>query len=422
MNTIIMHLDLDTFFVSCERLHNPSLNGKPVIVGGYGNERGVVAACSYEARKFGIYSSMPLKWAQKACPNAIFIPGNFSLYSDLSKKVAKIIQNSASEYEQASVDEFYLDLSGFYKFVFDHPMQFAEKIKNKISNELGLPSSIGIGQNRLIAKIGSKLAKPAGIFYCPAGSEEDLLGPLPVEYIPGIGDSMQEKLNTMGILLLKDLQKVPVDVLEKKFGKWGRNLHFKSLGKSSSEVSIWGERKSVSSESTFPADTDDVVFLKHQLLKCVEEVGYTLRNEKLKSSTLTVKLRDHKFQTHTLSKTISFAIQDDHSLFDAALKLFSSLHFPMKTYRLIGFNASRLENETDAPANLFAEVETNKAQKLFEKVDLLKKKYGKSALELAGYLPGKQMVKSHGTNSLFHSELAQEFGKRNKDSFLKRQE
>lgn len=413
MNSLIMHLDLDTFFVSCERLVNPALNGKPVIVGGYGHERGVVAACSYEARKFGIYSSMPLRWAQKACPDAVFIPGNFRLYSDLSKKVAKIIADSASEYEQASVDEFYLDLTGFYKFVFDHPMQFAEKIQNQIKSELGLPSSIGIGQNRLIAKIGSKLAKPSGIFYCPSGSEEDLLGPLPIEYVPGIGDSMQEKLNKLGIRLIKDLQKLPADELEKRFGKWGLNLYFKSHGQSSSEVSIWGERKSVSSESTFPTDSKDSVFLKHQLLKCVEEVGYTLRNEKIKSETLTLKLRDTKFQTQTLSKTISYPLQDDRSLFEQALKLFSTLYDSNKQYRLIGFSASKLTRDEGPTHDLFEENETKKVKLLFEKVDLLKKKYGKSSLEMAGYLPSDHHAKSKGSISLFHTELAQEFKSKN---------
>ena len=414
MNTLVLHLDLDTFFVSCERLRDPSLEGKPVIVGGYGHERGVVAACSYEARKFGIYSSMPLKWAKNACPNAIFIPGDLHLYSSYSKKVAQIIAETAAEYEQASVDEFYLDLSGFYKFIFEHPMEFAEKLQTKIRTQLGLPSSIGIGQNRLIAKIGSKLGKPAGIFYTPPGSEEELLGPLPIEYVPGIGDSTQEKLNSMGIRLIKDLQKLPQAELEKRFGKWGSNLYFKSHGQSSSEVSIWGERKSVSAESTFPEDSTDQTFMKHQLLKCVEDVGYTLRSENSKAETLVVKLRDNKFITKTFSKTISYPINDDTALYENALKLYSTLFDSSKSYRLIGFGVSKLTSASEMVSDLFEETESKKVKQLFEKVDLLKKKYGKSSLEMAGFLPNEHGSKSRGAISLFHAELAQQFGSKSK--------
>lgn len=390
MSRIILHLDLDTFFVSCERLQRPELIGKPVIVGGNGDERGVVAACSYEARKFGVHSAMPLKWAKNACPEAIFIRGSMSLYADYSRQVTDVVRDFSPRFEKASIDEFYIDISGLYKYIFQSPVEAASWLRHEIDRKCGLPSSCGIGQNRLMAKIGSKLAKPAGIFFIPPGSEPELLAPLPADIIPGVGDSTLDVLKKFGVKTVGDIQKLSQTQLEKSLGKAGLDLFKKARGIGSELIETEYERKSVSSELTFSEDTYDPVNLRDQLVKCAQEVGYSLRNQKFKSATLTLKLRDHTFKTHTYSETYPFPVNDDHNLINRAMELFEKAWKPSVKIRLIGFGSSKLEPADLGPQDLFESESTEKVDRLFSKVDDLKRRFGKHSLEIAGFSAKKK--------------------------------
>ncbi|NUQ80444.1 MAG: DNA polymerase IV [Bacteroidetes bacterium] len=381
---MILHLDLDTFFVSCERLVNPELIGKPVIIGGLPTERGVVAACSYEARQFGVYSSMPLRWAAKACPQAIFMHGTRGLYSTYSKKVTAIIRDFAPRYEKASVDEFYLDISGLYQYIFRSPVEVARLLQKNIDDQLGLPSSCGIGRNRLIAKIGSRLAKPHGIFFVPPGSEEELLSPLPISIIPGIGDSMESSLHKRGIRLVRDLQAIPESTLMDWYGKYGSELFQKAHGIGRATIDEEQERKSVSSETTFHEDSSDPVYIRKQFLSCVQETGFTLRKHQLKGLTLTLKLRDSTFETHTYAQTLPYAINDDYTLINRGLELLQTHLTPEKKIRLVGFGVSRLVHANDQADDLFSGQETDRFNRLSHQIDLLKTKFGKRSLGMAG--------------------------------------
>ncbi len=398
MSRVILHLDLDTFFVSCERLQKPELIGKPVIVGGNGDERGVVAACSYEARAFGVYSSMPLKWAKKACPQAIFIRGTHSLYSGYSQKVTQIVAGFAPRFEKASVDEFYIDITGMYKYIFNTPVEAAAWLQKEIGQRTGLPASCGIGSNRLMAKVGSKLAKPAGIFYTAPGTEAEILAPLPVSILPGVGDSTEEILKKWAVKTVGDLQSLPSEKLEKQFGKWGSDLFLKARGKGRDEISEESERKSVSSERTFHEDSSDPGFIRNQIIKCAEEVGFQLRKNGLKGKTMTLKIRTSGFSTHTHSETYPIPVNDDPHLIRYALDLFDLAWKPGVKTRLIGFGVHQLDPAEEVPLDLFQGEETSKMDSLYRQVDLVKTKYGKKTLRIAG-TDGTVALKSPPGNS-----------------------
>lgn len=379
---MILHLDLDTFFVSCERLVNPELNGKPVIVGGMPDQRGVVSACSYEARNFGVHSAMPLRQAGKACPQGIFLHLNIALYRDYSNRVTQVIENLTPQFEKASVDEFYIDATGMFSYLFKSPLHFADHLITSVKDSTGLPASIGIGKNRLMAKIGSRLAKPIGVFYTIPGSEADILAPLPVTVIPGIGDRMEKELHDLKIFLIKDLQKTDPQILKKKFGVTGEKLIRKAFGQGRSEVDVESVRKSISSENTFDLDSDDPNYIKQQLIRCVEEVGYSLRKKSTKGSTFTLKIRLTGFETHTIQETIPFPISDDFSMTEIAFKLFDKIYKKNQWIRLIGFGVSHLTQPDDPPADLFSEQLTGKQNKVFEHIDKIKSKYGKQMIQL----------------------------------------
>ncbi|MEO5984953.1 MAG: DNA polymerase IV, partial [Ferruginibacter sp.] len=260
---IIAHFDLDSFFVSVEILNDPSLKGKPVIVGG--RERGVVAACSYEARKFGIHSAMPSNKARQLCPNAIFVKGSRGEYSKYSRWVTQIIADKAPLFEKASIDEFYLDLTGMDKFF--NALQWTIDLRQQIINETGLPISFGLAANKMMAKIATNQAKPNGYLHIPPGKEKDFLDPLPVEAIPGVGDHTQLVLKSMGIITIKQISETPVETLEERLGKWGVDLRHKSYGIHQGIVSPYHEAKSISTENTFNENISDDSLLKQEIVR-----------------------------------------------------------------------------------------------------------------------------------------------------------
>lgn len=273
----IAHFDLDAFFVSVEMLKDPSLKGKPIIVGGDG-QRGIVAACSYEARKFGIQSAMPSVTAKRLCPHAIFIKGSYHEYSHYSRKVTAIISESVPLFEKASIDEFYCDLTGMDKFF--GVSQYTRELREKIIKETGLPISYGLSTSKLVSKMATNEAKPNGYIEVAAGRETAFLWPLTVDKIPMVGKQTQQQLLGIGIQTIEQLAKTDVEQLEKFFGKWGKRLWEKANGIDDHGVENYSEQKSISHENTFNEDSNDTVFLHAELVRLTEETAYELRKEK----------------------------------------------------------------------------------------------------------------------------------------------
>ncbi|MEO6453606.1 MAG: DNA polymerase IV, partial [Ginsengibacter sp.] len=299
---IIAHFDLDSFFVSVEILNDPSLKGKPVIVGG--SERGVVAACSYEARKFGIHSAMPSSKAKQLCPQAIFVSGTRGEYGKYSRWVTDIIASKAPLFEKASVDEFYLDLTGMDKF-FD-PLQWTIDLRQQIINETKLPISFGLANNKMVAKMATNEAKPNGFLQVLFGREKEFLAPLSVDKIPGVGEHTHQVLKNMGINIIGDIHKHTYDELQKKLGKWGIDLWNKAQGIHTSKISAYHEAKSISTENTFEENILDIKRLMGELVRMTEKIAYELRNDEKFAGCIAVKIRYPNFETTSRQTTIPF--------------------------------------------------------------------------------------------------------------------
>ena len=303
----IAHFDLDSFFVSVEIRNNPLLKGKPVLVGGY--ERGVVAACSYEARKFGIHSAMPMKKAMQLCPQAIVTNASRGDYSKYSRWVTEIIASKVPLFEKASIDEFYIDLSGMDKFF--GVSQYAKDLRHLITSETGLPISCGIASARFIAKMATNEAKPNGFLEIPHGKETAFLWPLGIEKINGVGKQTEQHLKSYGIYTIEDLAKTPVEHLEKIAGKWGEALWHKAHGIGSTEITTDWEQKSMSHENTFDADYTDVGFLHKELVRLTEKTAYSLREDEKLTGCITVKIRYSDFETTSRQETVDYTALDD---------------------------------------------------------------------------------------------------------------
>ena len=332
---LILHLDLDAFFVSVERILNPKLKGKPVIVGGdpkYG--RGVVAACSYEARQYGLHSAMPIRTAYRLCPNGIYIYGSHGEYSRFSDAVENILLKYAPLVEQASIDEFYLDMTGCQK-IYGSIFSFASFIQKEIWTRLTLPCSIGIGSNKTIAKIASDCMKPTGITYILPGMEKEFLSPMPVETIPGVGAVTLKDLNSKGIYKIRDIASLPEEYFAAAYGKYGIDLWRKANGEGTEHLTIQRERKSISKETTFGEDVTSNEFLKKTLFELAGKICQTMRNHNWVASTITIKLRYSDFQTLTRSRTIK-PTDDDKIVFDTAWQLLSKAHIRRVAVRLVG--------------------------------------------------------------------------------------
>lgn len=375
----IFHLDLDAFFVSVERILDPSLKGKPVIVGGdpkYG--RGVVAACSYEARAYGLHSAMPIRTAYKLCPHGIYMHGHGDEYTRFSKAVKNILERYAPLIEQASIDEFYLDMTGTQR-MYGSMFAFASKLQKEIWDELNLPCSIGIGSNKTVAKIGSDCMKPTGITYILPGMEKEFLAPMPVETIPGVGKVMKESLNARGIYRISDITKLPPDYLSAAFGKYGIDLWRKAHGEGTEYLTIQRTRKRISRENTFGNDITSEEELKGNLFYLTGKVCQSLRNKGWEASTIDIKLRYNDFQTLTRSKTIK-PTDDDKIIFETAWSLMKKARTRRVGVRLIGVGVTNfsLLNEQEY---LFEDYEV-KRKKMLRAVTGIRDKYGYESLML----------------------------------------
>jgi DNA polymerase IV len=372
---IIAHFDLDSFFVSVEILNNPSLKGKPVYVGGH--DRGVVAACSYEARKFGIHSGMPSAQARKLCPDAIALRGTRGEYSRYSRWVTQIIAAKAPLFEKASVDEFYLDLTGMEKFF--NPLQWTINLRKAIMDETGLPISFGLSSNKMMAKIATNEAKPNGYLQIPFGKEKEFLAPLMVNKIPGVGEHTHAVLKSMGIYTIGDINKFTVDELEERIGKWGIDLWHKSFGIHNSEVHQYHESKSVSSENTFEENKTDIDFLMSEIVRLTEKIAFELRQDKKVAGCIAVKIRYPDFETTSKQTTVSYTCVDDE-IIPVAKKLFHQLYKKGHPVRLLGVRLSELTNDA-IQTDLF----TNKEKKtdLYKAIDDVKNRFGKLKIKRA---------------------------------------
>jgi DNA polymerase IV len=372
---IIAHFDLDSFFVSVEILNNPSLKDKPVIVGG--RERGVVAACSYAARKFGIHSGMPSKKAFQLCPQLIVANSSRAEYSRYSRWVTQIIAAKAPLFEKASIDEFYIDLTGMEKFF--NPLQWTIDLRKAIMDETQLPISFGLASNKMMAKMATNAAKPNGYLQIPFGKEKEFLAPMAVNKIPGVGEQTYEALKAIGIYTIKDVSQTKIEELEQRFGKWGIDLWNKSQGIHDREVSQYHEAKSVSTENTFDENTTDLNFLMSELVRMVEKIAYELRQDEKVAGCVAIKIRYPNFETTSRQTTIPYTCADDE-IIPIAKELFKKLWKKGTPIRLMGVRLSELTNDA-VQTNLFDDVE--RKTDLYKAIDNVKERFGKAFVKRA---------------------------------------
>lgn len=338
MERSILHLDLDTFFVSVERLKDPRLDRKPVIVGGTGN-RGVVSSCSYEARQFGVHSAMPTRLARRLCPHGVFLKGDFDAYADKSSTVKEIIAEESPLYEKASIDEFYVDMTGMEQFY--GCMSWSRKIRHRVTKETGLPLSFGLSTNKLVAKIATNEAKPNGERQVRQKEILPFLAPMPVRNIPLVGKQTALDLSYMGVRRVKTLRGIPLPLLERAFGKHGTMLYKRSRGEDNRAVVPHVERKSISSERTFETDTIDVEYLQAMLVSMTEKLAFELRSSGKLAACVSVKIRYADFDTVSKQARISYSASD-HILIEKVLKLFQKLYTRRVRLRLVGVKFSHL--------------------------------------------------------------------------------
>ncbi len=373
----IAHFDLDAFFVSVERILDPSLVGKPLILGG-SRERGVVSTCSYETRKFGVHSAMPMARAVALCPHAIVMKGTKGQYGKFSQWVTDIIAARAPVFEKASIDEFYIDLTGMDRF-FD-PLQWTIDLRNEIMETTGLPISFGLASNKMVAKIATNAAKPNGYLQVLPGKEKLFLAPLKVSEIPGVGEQGLKTLHSLGIMNIEQLSAYPVHLLEHYFGKYGAVLSMKANGVYAGTVDNFHEAKSISTEHTFFENTSDVDYLLSELLRMTEKLAHELREDQKMTRCIAVKIRYPDFQTQTKQMAIHASSYDDE-LYKVVRDLFKQLYDTKKAVRLIGVRFSDLTDES-VQTNLF----DNKIKKanLYDAIDQVKNRFGKKSLGRGG--------------------------------------
>ncbi len=374
----IFHLDLDAFFVSVERIFDPSLEGKPVIVGANPKKgRGVVAACSYEARKYGLHSAMPIKKAYELCPNGIYIGGHHKEYSRFSKAVKRILEKYAPMIQQSSVDEFFMDFTGC-KHIYGSFQLLAAKIQKEIKHKLGLPCSIGIASNKTVAKVASDFMKPEGITYVMPGMEKEFLAPLPVQAIPGVGKSTLKKLNKKGIFKVADVKKLLNVNSVKELYKNDISLVNKANGKGRDHLLPPQYRKSISKERTFGRDVKDRSKTEEVLFKLTSQVCQLMRDKNWQAATVSIKLRYANFHTITRAKTIKPS-DDDKEIFTTALKLFRKNYNNVHGVRLIGI---RLNNFSEyCEQQCLFDFEEVKKGRLLRAVTKIRDRYGYSTVQ-----------------------------------------
>src|SRR5665647_32966 len=372
-SNMIAHFDLDSFFVSVELIKDPSLKGKAVIVGGQ-NERGIVSTCSYEARKFGVHSAMPMKTAMRLCPQAIVISGTYSEYSRYSKWVTQIIASKSPRFEKASIDEFYIDMQGIDKF-FD-PLKWTIELREQIINETGLPISFGIAKNKIVAKMATNEAKPNGFLQVPEGKEKEFMACLEVDKIPGVGEQTNQVLNYHGIKLIKDIHNTTPENLEKLLGKWGYELWYKAQGKHTSVITEYRDTKSISKENTFEENVTDIDYLMSEIVVMTEKISFELRKEEKVAGCVTIKIRYPDFETNSRQVSIPYTSADDE-IIPIAKDLFHKLYKKGKSVRLLGVRLSDLSNDA-VQTNLFNNTERKNV--LYKAIDDVKNRFGRTSV------------------------------------------
>jgi DNA polymerase-4 len=394
----IFHVDMDAFFVSVEELFDPSLKGKPVVVGGQREERGVVSAASYEARKLGVHSAMPLRTAAKMCPQAIFVNGHPERYRECSTKVYEVLNTFSPRVEMASIDEAYLDMTGTER-LHGPALRAAHTLHGKVKTETQLNCSIGIGASRLIAKVGSAKAKPNGVLWVVPGQEAKFLAPLDVRDIPGVGKVMEQNLHAMGIRQVGDLGQLEDDVLEERFGKWGLALAGKARGEDAggwfdTDVGEETDPKSISHEHTFNEDTARLDQLEATLMRLSEMVGRRLREHGLHARTIQLKLRYKDFTTITRAHSLSGPTQLDTEIFEQVRVLFRKNWKPGAEVRLLGVHVSSFDDGSEQ-INLLEGDRQQRWKQALAAADKLRDKFGESSVGLAGGMKGGFREKTH---------------------------
>jgi DNA polymerase-4 len=375
-SNIIAHFDLDSFFVSVEYIRDPSLKGKAVIVGG-SKERGIVTTCSYEARKFGVHSAMPMKTAMKLCPQAIVVKGTYGEYSKYSRWVTQIISSRAPLFEKASIDEFYIDLSGMDKFF--NPLQWTINLRELITRETGLPISFGLARNKMVAKMATNEAKPNGFLQVPDGKEKEFLSALELNKIPGVGEQTNQVLEHNGFKFIRDIHNTTPEKMEKILGKWGVELWNKVQGTHHSIIAPYHESKSISTENTFEENVTDVNKLMGEIVRMTERIAFELRKAEKVAGCITVKIRYPDFETTSRQTKIAYTCADDEVI-RVAKSLFHKLYRKGKPVRLLGVRLSDLTNDA-VQTNLFQNVE--KKNILYKAIDDVKKRFGAGSLSRA---------------------------------------
>lgn len=383
MDRTIVHMDMDTFFVSCERLVNSQLKNIPLIIGG-SSDRGVVASCSYEARHFGVRSAMPMKMALKLCPQAKIVKGDMELYSSQSKIVTEIISEQAPVIEKASVDEFYLDISGMDKFFGSY--KWTNELSQRITKETGLPISFGLSVNKTVSKIATGVGKPQGKIEVDKHLVQPFLNPLSIKKIPMLGDVTFKLLSRNGIRQIKTLSEMPVDLLQNWLGKNGKDLWKKANGIDETPVVPYRERKSLSTEQTFEQDSIDIIRMKGLLVGMVEKLAFQLRKEQWLTSVVTVKIRYSNFDTEAKQSKIAYT-SSDHILIEKVGSLFDKLYQRRMRLRLIGISFSGLVHGS-YQINLFED--TAEIISLYQAIDRMKIRFGENAVQRCVSLGTKQ--------------------------------
>ena len=378
MQKTILHLDLDTFFVSVERLLDSRLQNKPILVGGL-SDRGVVAACSYETRGFGIHSGMPMKMARELCPEAVTIKGNAGTYSKHSDLVTEIIKEQVPLFEKSSIDEFYADLSGMDRFFGCY--HYASELRKKIIKETGLPISFGLSVNKVVSKVATNEAKPNNQLKVDFGYEKPFLAPLSIKKIPMVGDKTYQTLRNLGLRKVQTVQEMPVDLMQRVLGKNGRVIWKRANGMDNTPVIPFCERKSISNERTFDKDTIDVIKLKGILIAMAENLAFQLRRGEKLTACIAVKIRYSDFNTYSKQMRIPYT-SADHILIPKILELFKVLYNRRLLVRLVGIRFSHL-----VPGNYQIDLfeDTEEALNLYAAMDTIRERYGdKSVLRASG--------------------------------------
>lgn len=376
----ILHMDLDCFFVSVECLKNTSLLGKPLIIGGK-SRRGVVASCSYEARRFGVHSAMPMYMALRLCPQAIVLKGDVDDYSKYSKLVTEVIAEDAPVFEKSSIDEFYLDLSGMDRYF--GCMQWSTELRQRVMSQTGLPISFGLSINKLVSKVGTGEAKPNGCQQIATGKEKSFLAPLSTSKLPSLGKETYKKLSFMGVRTIRTLSEIPMRLLEREFGKHGRILWERANAIDKRPVVPYSEKKSISKERTFMQDTIDISMIKTLLLDMVEKLSFELRDSQKLCSCITIKIRYADFNTYTKQRRIPYTA-NDQTLLRHGYELFDKLYERRQLIRLVGIKFSGLVRG-NYQISLFDD--TVEQIQLIQQLDHIRVRFGQDAIGRACSLP-----------------------------------